>query len=606
MGKSVLTAVVLAALLFATIPASARFAYVTAARDQAGYVNAGFTYSGLASSSARFSGPQSGWASSGAGPYQGPGISGSGYSYVGNYCLYASDALPHRWGQWTFRVPDEPDKSGYYDVYYGIRYAPSSTQDMPPVWTVTNASGTDYVNSTLSSVQTANVWVKIASHLQFNGGQSYTVRCASPGLGLSGKRMNFDMVAWVFVKANTATNLVAALDHLNDIKLTWTAPDPAPANYNIQRKSGIAGTWETIVTGVTATSYTDVSKPCCPVSHYRVSCTDAAGVVSGWSAEAQAVRCSGCPPEQAYNPSPANGAAGVHTDLSDSAVSGSLSWTPGPGAETHDVYFGTNPAALVFRGNQTGTSYDPGGLLPDTDYYWRVDEKAEHLWPATGVLWHFKTAASGPPYPPAHIALTKISDLWPLPNGEADLYGFSGANAKTVSVVRSGRLWIEETNRSSAIEIALAPGAEVLFDDPSKVAVQAGDVIDVLGNPQLMPGSNRVFRTSYIRDRTIGVGTAIAPVTLAQRDIIGTSPSGATPGLTAGRGPYNGSVFVRLAGSVVGTSGMNYFYLDDRTYAPGTGIRVFVDGNVPTGQVVVSGVVGIYDSKPVIYATRIQ
>jgi hypothetical protein len=50
-----------------------------------------------------------------------------------------------------------------------------------------------------------------------------------------------------------------------------------------------------------------------------------------------------------------------------------LSWSAGFGATSHDVYFGTTypPEA---RGNQSGTTFNPGTLALTTTYYWRIDE----------------------------------------------------------------------------------------------------------------------------------------------------------------------------------------------------------------------------------------
>jgi len=63
-----------------------------------------------------------------------------------------------------------------------------------------------------------------------------------------------------------------------------------------------------------------------------------------------------------------------------------LSWTPGPFANTHDVYLGpistdvdnatiTNAPGVVVSQGQSGTMFDPPGLLEyGKTYYWRVDE----------------------------------------------------------------------------------------------------------------------------------------------------------------------------------------------------------------------------------------
>lgn len=65
-------------------------------------------------------------------------------------------------------------------------------------------------------------------------------------------------------------------------------------------------------------------------------------------------------------PYPFNGASGVST-ASD------IAWERSPGyGYTYDVYFGTssNPPLV---GEQDRIVYDPGVLLPETTYYWRVD-----------------------------------------------------------------------------------------------------------------------------------------------------------------------------------------------------------------------------------------
>jgi hypothetical protein len=80
--------------------------------------------------------------------------------------------------------------------------------------------------------------------------------------------------------------------------------------------------------------------------------------------------------DQARWPSPARNTAGVLPDVV-------LSWKPGIGAVSHDVYFGTSKASVAvgdrtwpqYRGNQTETTYDPPEtLILGQTYYWRIDE----------------------------------------------------------------------------------------------------------------------------------------------------------------------------------------------------------------------------------------
>jgi hypothetical protein len=81
-----------------------------------------------------------------------------------------------------------------------------------------------------------------------------------------------------------------------------------------------------------------------------------------------------------------------------------LSWLPGDHAASHEVYLGTDKEAV--RNADTGSpeykgtrdlgseSYDPGKLLWDTTYYWRVDEvnNANPNSPWIGLVWSFTTA----------------------------------------------------------------------------------------------------------------------------------------------------------------------------------------------------------------------
>jgi hypothetical protein len=70
---------------------------------------------------------------------------------------------------------------------------------------------------------------------------------------------------------------------------------------------------------------------------------------------------------------------------------GSLSWSAGDTAASHDVYFGADSSAPEFQGNQAGTSLSLAGLveLGGGDYYWRVDEVEADGTVNTGTTWKF-------------------------------------------------------------------------------------------------------------------------------------------------------------------------------------------------------------------------
>ncbi len=91
------------------------------------------------------------------------------------------------------------------------------------------------------------------------------------------------------------------------------------------------------------------------------------------------------PPEPATNPEPANGAV----DVAISELT--LSWTPGDGTITQDVYFGINEPLELVSDNQGGTTYVITGPLElGTVYSWRIDS-GNDAGVTPGTTWSFMT-----------------------------------------------------------------------------------------------------------------------------------------------------------------------------------------------------------------------
>jgi len=96
------------------------------------------------------------------------------------------------------------------------------------------------------------------------------------------------------------------------------------------------------------------------------------------------------------SPKPPNGATGVN-------MMTTLSWEPGDNAASHQVYFGTDRAAVrnattaspEYKGTRDlgSESYDPGKLAWYSTYYWRVDEvnNVHPDSPWKGNVWSFTT-----------------------------------------------------------------------------------------------------------------------------------------------------------------------------------------------------------------------
>jgi hypothetical protein len=136
------------------------------------------------------------------------------------------------------------------------------------------------------------------------------------------------------------------------------------------------------------------------------------------------------PPVRARDPKPPNGAVNVkHTQI--------LKWSAGDHAVSHQVYFGidqetvrnANTGSPEYKGTKElgSESYDPGKLLLDTNYYWRVDEvnDSDSDSPWAGNLWSFTTAdflvvddfEDYNDYPPDEIWSTWIDGFGTTTNG---------------------------------------------------------------------------------------------------------------------------------------------------------------------------------------------
>jgi len=111
----------------------------------------------------------------------------------------------------------------------------------------------------------------------------------------------------------------------------------------------------------------------------------------------------------ASNPNPAN-------DASNVSIYVVLSWTPGYGATSHYIYFGTESPG-TFQRNQTSDTFNPGLLSPNTKYYWRIDE-VNSDGKTTGTVWSFTTTGKricfpGDTFVWADGGIMKISEVIP-------------------------------------------------------------------------------------------------------------------------------------------------------------------------------------------------
>ena len=134
--------------------------------------------------------------------------------------------------------------------------------------------------------------------------------------------------------------------------------------------------------------------------YWRVDDIDAEGnVYTGtvWSFTAA--------PLTAYDPDPKDGAKWIN-------VAVDLRWAPGKGATKHNVYFGTDEAAVAARdasvsqGEFIAMVFDPGTLEEDTTYYWAVDEPGQ-----PGEVWSFTTIGGGGGIKGEYFSNTTLSGM---------------------------------------------------------------------------------------------------------------------------------------------------------------------------------------------------
>jgi hypothetical protein len=126
--------------------------------------------------------------------------------------------------------------------------------------------------------------------------------------------------------------------------------------------------------------------------YWRIDGVEADGtVITGdlWSFVARSLN--------AWGPSPADGASDVMIDTQ-------LSWGKGHSIMPlkHHLFFGTDEAAVADgigdtdKGIQEEATYDPGLLMAETSYYFRVNEVEMDGTEREGGVWSFKTVAAGP------------------------------------------------------------------------------------------------------------------------------------------------------------------------------------------------------------------
>ncbi|MHC4707623.1 MAG: LamG domain-containing protein, partial [Planctomycetota bacterium] len=240
---------------------------------------------------------------------------------------------------------------------------------------------------------------------------------------------------------------------------------------------------------------------------------------------------------QASGPNPRNGSM-------LEAKWANLSWRAGDFAVSHDVYIGesfddvNDGAEGTFAGNQALASLVvgftgfpvPGGLVPGTTYYWRVNEvnDADPNSPWKGDVWSFwiqpNKAYEPDPADGANFVMTDATLTWTPGFGATLQYVYFGDNFDDVSNATGALPQTDSTYTPAAIEKGKTYYWRV--DEFDSLATHTGDVWSFstipaieIGDPNLVAwwmldegsGTIAVDSSGYDHHATIGGSPTFVP-----------------------------------------------------------------------------------------------
>jgi len=153
------------------------------------------------------------------------------------------------------------------------------------------------------------------------------------------------------------------------------------------------------------------------------------------------------PPNTPSGPSPSDGST-------NQSVSMNLGWTggdPDGDSVTYDVYFEANDSTpdVLVSDDQSGTSYDPGTLNPDSHYYWEIIATDEHGATTPGPVWNFTTRSGSVLFGAESIITDAVNGAWSI--YAADLDGDGDVDVLSASRDDDKIAWYENNGASSPI-----------------------------------------------------------------------------------------------------------------------------------------------------------
>jgi outer membrane protein assembly factor BamB/outer membrane lipoprotein-sorting protein len=192
-----------------------------------------------------------------------------------------------------------------------------------------------------------------------------------------------------------------------DTDLSWTGGDPNgdPVTYDIYFDT--VSPPAKIVSNQSGTSYDPGSMSYYETYYWKIVAWEPLGNYTEGPIWQFSTEGPNTPPNIPSNPVPSNGATNV-------GVTDDLSWIggdPDPGdTVTYDVYFEADDPTpdILVSNNQSITTYDPGAMNGNTQYYWQIISWDNHGISTNGPLWNF-TTENQPPNTPSN----------PTPNNHA-------------------------------------------------------------------------------------------------------------------------------------------------------------------------------------------
>jgi fibronectin type 3 domain-containing protein/regulation of enolase protein 1 (concanavalin A-like superfamily) len=261
-------------------------------------------------------------------------------------------------------------------------------------------------NGTYTTVATGLTGTSYTDTGLSGGTTYYYVVTATNGSGSSASSTQANAIT-----APAAPGTVTASGGSTQIALSWTASTGA-TGYNVLRATNANGSYTTVATGLTGTSYTDTGLSSGTTYYYAVTATNGSGS-SANSTQVNAITTPAAP-------------GSVTATASNGQIA--LSWSASTGATGYNVLRATsaNGTYTTVATGLTGTSYTDTGLANGTTYYYAVTATNGSGSSANSTQVNAITAPAAP------TGLTATAD-----NAQISLLWNSSAGAATYTVLRS-------------------------------------------------------------------------------------------------------------------------------------------------------------------------